>query len=310
MRTAPAAKDNWGIKEADRLMSAMFGAAYSLTSLRADLGRDYEQWLTLHAQDPEAAKTLAARSIADESGTPRAIKFGSDLFFTHPRFDLTTRFAPSTNAQLDPDLPAALEAAALTAQTNAATVLGKVHMAPIRLYIADQRGFASLASNTYMGGQAEVNRIILRLGETHEMRQVMTHEYVHILHAATHERQPRWLSEGFAESIAAGTRPEPWTTDSIRILNLDRAVAEGVFTRLIGWSDSASNDAREGENYRLAHVAVDFLRYGPFPAADTRLALLMASYSQGRNDRDVFATWYGMDAKALDLALRAWLMRP
>ncbi len=305
LRTAPAAKDNWGIKEADRLMSAMFGAAYTLSGMRADQGREYEQWLTEFSRDPARAAEVAKLSLADASGSPRSIRFGSDTFYTYPMFDATVR--ASDASQTGAEVIEILSRAAEQARDSAASVLGKVHMAPVRLYLADHRAFSSLASNSYMGGQAEVNRVILRIGQTSQMRQVMTHEYVHIVHSAMFERQPRWLSEGFAESVAAGSRPEPWDRERVRLLDIEKGVSDGVFSRLTGWSASASNDAREGENYRLSHLAVDFLRRGPFPAGDTRLGLLMASYSSGRNDRDAMTSAYGMDARQLDAAIRAWL---
>lgn len=308
LRSAPVATDNWGVNERDRLMNTLFGVAYKLSQLRGLTGRDYAHWLEVYRQDPEQARLIAERSIRDESGNPLTVQFSSDTFQTYPGFDLAFRLLTSSPEAIDQSMPARFVAAIEQARESAAPVLGRVYVAPIRVYIADARGFSSLAGNSYMAGKAEVNKLYVLYDSVQGTTNRFVHEYAHILHQAMYERQPRWLSEGFAESVAADDHT--WNLSRVASMNIQKGVDDGVFSRLASWSDSASSGDKEAENYRLAHLAVDFLRFGPFPAGDTRLQMLMATLSTGRGERAALMDLYGLDARQLDEEVRRWLQSP
>lgn len=306
MRNAPISQDDISSNDDDRLMIARFGVAYRLTGLRALNGRDYVQWLADFQADRERALAAAQRSISDQQGRPLSVQFSSDTFYTYNGFDLTLRFQDSTPS-VDPSMPSRFASTMKRVGQAAAPLLGPVHPAPFRIYIADDNNFASLAGNTYMGGQSSTNKVYLRDGSPAQMDQTFAHEYVHILHQAMYEDQPRWLSEGLAESVSRSSGR--WTLNLLRVENAEQEIENGLFTRLLAWSHGSSSDSREGENYQLSHMAVDFLRFGPYPAGDTRLSLVMAAISQGRGERQALGQYYA-DVPTLDAQIRDWLIAP
>ncbi|GAB4387199.1 MAG: hypothetical protein Kow0022_18620 [Phycisphaerales bacterium] len=306
MRNAPISRDQFGQDDEDRITNALFGVAFKLTGFRGTDARDYAQWLAVYQNDAKHAEELARLSMADPQGRPRTVQFSSDTFYTCEGFDLAFRLQ-NADPPFDPRTARLFGSIITQTRDAAGPVLGVVYPAPFRVYIADDTGFAALAGNTYMGGQSEINKVILRHGPADRMAAVFAHEYVHILHQAVYENQPRWLSEGLADSIS--TPPSPWNVQRLSALGIAQPADEGVFTRLLTWAQGASSDAREAENYRLSHLAVDFLRFGPFPAGDTRLHLLMAAISQGRGERQALADYYA-DPATLDDQLRRWLRSP
>lgn len=308
MNNAPVASGSWSTGERDRLLSALFGVAYKLTGLRAETGREIADWLAVHRRNPAEATALAERSIA-ENDRPRRVAFSSDQMQTYGLFDLTVRSTTHNNQLPDEDLPRALEEAAVAAATSAEPVFGRVYLPPVRVYLADDRGFASLASNSYMGGQAEVNQLFLRIGTNREVAANMAHEWIHILHSALFDKTPRWLAEGTAESVSSTTHD--LTPPALQRAGIENDVlAKGVFTTLLSWQSGASSDSREAVNYALSKAAIDFLRFGPFTAGDTRLNLLFGHISRGRGERDALEQVYGLPVRELDQAFRDWVSRP
>jgi hypothetical protein len=308
MSNAPVASGSWGTSERERLMSAYFGVAYRLTGLRAQTGREVADWLATYRRDPEKAATLAERSITAENGQPNRVAFSSDEMLTFDGFDLGVRNEATGNRLPDEGLPALLADTAAKAAERAAPVLGVVYLPPLRVYLADDRGFASLASNSYMGGQAEVNQLILRLGTEEQVRQTMAHEWIHMLHQAVFDKTPRWLAEGVAQSLSSEERASVPVT--VRRFALQDMIDKGIFTQLLTWQSGASSDSRESSNYAAAMLAVDFLRLGPFTAGDTRLNLLLGHISRGRGERDALERVYGMSTRDLDEAFRDWVAKP
>lgn len=306
LRNAPIVRDDFGQDDDDRIMNTLFGVAYKLTGYRGVDARDYAQWLAVYQADPKQAEEVARLSIADAQNRPLSVQFSSDTFLTFDGYDLAFRLQDANPSQMDPSIPRAFTSAIARTRAAAAPVLGVVYPAPFRVYVADDTGFASLAGNTYMGGQSEVNKVFLRHESLNRMDPTFAHEYVHVLHQAMYENQPRWLAEGLAESISTST--QRWSSHRLVTLGIDQAANDGVFSRLLSWG-SISSDARESENYRLSHLAVDFLRFGPYPAGETRLHLLMASISQGRGERQALADFYA-DPGTLDDQVRAWLQSP
>jgi hypothetical protein len=308
LNKSPVASDSWSTSDRDRLLNSQFGAAYKLTGLRANTGLDYANWLDVYRTDPQRAAEMARLSITDASGNPQSIRFSSDIFQAFSMFDLAARIEATGNQLPDPEIPMRLENAARAADRQAEPILGKVYVSPVRVYLADARGFASLASNSYMGGQTRVNRIYLRFVGGSQLEGLMTHEWAHVLHTATFDKTPRWLAEGFAESVS--TTSHRLDLPTLRHRGVDKAVEKGLFSQLLSWQSGASSDSREANRYNEAKTGVDFLRFGPFTAGDTRLNLLLAHISRGRGERDALEMVYGMKIRDLDQAVRDWVSRP
>lgn len=308
MSNAPVSSNSWSSSDRERVLSAQFGIAMKLTGLRATTGREYDEWLDLYRRDRDQAKRVCERSLTDEQGNPAPVQYSSDLFRAYPMFDLTVRSKALGNQPPSEGLPQALMNAATKASQRTEPVLGKIYLPPIRVYLADDNAFSSLASNTYMGGQAEVNRVYIRLAPEKSIIRIMEHEWAHVLHAAVFEKTPRWLAEGFAESIE--TSDHEVSLALVRDAGLIEVVEQGLFSRLLTWQSGASSDSRESQNYAAARLGVMFLRSGPFTAGDTRLNLLFAHISNGRGERDALELAFGLSVRDLDQALRDWITRP
>ncbi len=304
MRNAPLGRDSWSDRDDDRLMSTMFGVAYKLTGFRATTGREYQEWLNLHATNPEQAQEAAKRSITGANGQPNVLRFESSEMLTYPGFDLAYHFQKPDPSLIDDRAPRQFVEEMEMVVRRAVPVLGRVHAAPIRLYVGDEGGFSALVGNRTLGGQAEVNAIYIKHGALPAMRGMVAKTYGYILQDAVFANQPRWLSDGFASAMAY--EYTPWTMSSARSNSIEGAVQEGVFRRLIGWGGQASADSRDDENYQMSRLAVDFLRAGPYPAGGTRLRLVMGRISTGTSERDALIEFYA-HPDDLDQQILAWL---
>ncbi len=308
MSNSPVASNAWSTSDRERILGAQFGIAKHLTGFRASTGREYDEWLDVYERDKEEAQRVSKRSLEDDQGNPVFISYSSDQFRAYPMFDLTVRSQSLGNQLPSENTPTLLMNASTQAAQRAESVLGKIYLAPIRVYLADDRAFSSLASNSFMGGQTEVNRVYLRITRDGPMAEVMGHEWAHVLHMAVFDKTPRWLAEGFAESIE--TDDHTITLSDLRDQELDEVVERGLFSRLLTWQSGASSDSREGQNYAAARVGVMFLRSGPFSAGDVRLNLLFAHISRGRSERDALQRSFGLSDRELDQTLIDWLSRP
>jgi hypothetical protein len=76
---------------------------------------------------------------------------------------------------------------------------------------------------------------------------------------------------------------------------------------LLNWDGAASSGDQESRLYRMSHVAMDFLRFGPHGDADVRLFLLMSRVGEKENSAATLKALYGGDAKEMDAKLREWL---
>ena len=308
MSNAPVASENWGTSDRERTLSAQFGVAYKLTGLRADTGQEIAEWLALYQRDPDAATAAAKNSLIGTDGKPRVVRFSSDELRTYPLFDLAVRNQATDNQLPDESLPGLLESAATQAAQRAQSVLGRVYLPPVRVYLADDRGFSSLSSNSFMGGQTRVNKVYLRLVDPQALGPIMAHEWIHVLHAALFDKTPRWLAEGIAESLSSTSHE--LDMPGINRVRAGEAVNKGLFTQLLTWQSGASSDSREADNYAAAKIGIDFLRFGPFTAGDTRVNLLLAHISRGRGEREALERAFGMSTRDLDQALRDFAAAP
>lgn len=307
MRNAPVACDSWSADDDDRLMSTMFGVAYKLTGFRGTTGREYQDWLNLYNTSPEQAQDAAGRSITGADGRPNLLRFGSSQMLTYPGFDLAYQFQRPDPSLIDDRVPPMFVEEAEAVARRAEPVLGRVYAAPIRIYIGDDGGFSALVGNRAVAGEAQANAIYIRHGASPAMLQALARTYGCILQDATFADQPRWLSDGFA--LAMSSSDSRWTISRLRTLNIDTAVQEGVFHRLLTWGGEASDDPRDEENYQMSRLAVDFLRSGPYPAGNTRLRLVMGRISTGTGDREALAEYYA-HPDDLDQQILDWLGAP
>lgn len=216
---------------------------------------------------------------------------------------------PATGRLGADNLTRLAERSLANAQLASAPVYGKPALPIIRVSFADDARFSSLSSNSFMGGEAQGNEIVIRLGMDEVMQRVMTHEWVHILQQIEYDsgRFPRWLLEGYAESATSSARSTAWSARAIETRGLSRAFDRGVFSTIISWGRGAASGPQESDNYQLSHLAVDFLRFGNFPAAETRLAALHAAIDGRVPDRQAIQEIYGMSLQELDRALVEWL---
>ena len=132
---------------------------------------------------------------------------------------------------------------------------------------------------------------------------VLTHELAHVFAIElSHQRVPRWFTEGLSEVETARVRPE-WTRhDDVPLYG---ALKRGDLPPLADLSNAFVN-ARNGDDatraYAQAALAVEFLERR-FGFAAIRSALV--AYGRGERGAEVLEKVTGMPASALDAAFRA-----
>ena len=132
---------------------------------------------------------------------------------------------------------------------------------------------------------------------------VLTHELAHVFAIElSHQRVPRWFTEGLSEVETARVRPEWIRHDDVPLYG---ALKRGDLPPLADLSNAFVN-ARNGDDatraYAQAALAVEFLERR-FGFAAIRNAL--AAYGRGERGAAVLEKVTGMPASALDAAFRA-----
>lgn len=199
----------------------------------------------------------------------------------------------------------ALDEAVEIGAAGAAPVFGRVHFPPFPVYVTSESGLSAAGIPSGSGGLSKGNEVYVR-GDlaAKSLEMTMAHEFVHMVHSATFERQPRWLSEGLANSLSlSATRPAARQ----RAGHVADWVADGLATRVAAWDGGPASGGREGQLYAAAHVLLDFLRFGGFSAPEARLYFLMNRVHNGEHPSRAFETTYGMKLREMDEAVRAWL---
>jgi len=137
---------------------------------------------------------------------------------------------------------------------------------------------------------------------------VLAHEYVHIIHSANYEDQPRWMAEGLAESLSKSRGESMLALAPIgqRGPVLARARA-GPATRVTA-RRTGGNSGEDTELYRDAYSLVDFLRFGQFSTPNARLHGLTGRLPRGETADRAFQGAFGLSVKELDRLLPAWLV--
>lgn len=285
---------------------AMYGAVRTLAGLRPRQAREVADYL-------RGARERRAEPF-DESAAPVEGRRAGDRYLESPSFDVYYRIgrggeAPESGYLAWKSLVPLAEEAAKLASEACEPIFGPSHMPIIRLYIADEQQYMALGGRSNLGGTASGNQIVVRTMPARQFRGVLAHEYVHIIHAANYKDQPRWISEGLAESLTRSARASQWTPERVAAANIEREVRQGAVSNAMQWVSGASGDSREGERYALSHVVVDFLRFGGFAAPEERLAMLMGRLSRREAPGRSVEELYGGTARQLDQRLLEWLER-
>ena len=142
--------------------------------------------------------------------------------------------------------------------------------------------------------------------------RTVRHELVHIIHGAHFRNQPRWLAEGLACSLSESPTKSVWLgPDRAKLLGsapIQQMLSRGAFTNVVQWTRPVSSDrSDEGPYYVASHVAIDYLRFGPFTSPDVRLRYLMSQLDRGVRDADAIEVVYGISLAELDTGPAHWL---
>lgn len=301
LKDAPAAQGKWDGDEDGILTMSQHGALYSLTGYRAEDGPSAQRWWE-----------SAGRRDAEAPPAGRERQRRGEAYYPTPSFDVQFKVqgidgTPKSGPLAWGELSTLLEEAKAQALAAAEPIFGRMHLPPIRLLICDDTQFSAYAGLSFMGGVAMGNEIVMRLNEPRFMRGTLAHEYVHIIHGACYQEQPRWLGEGVAVSLSRSLTGSPWSWDFVSRAGLDEAVREGAFREAVNWTAGAASDEREGRMYELAYLVTDYLRFGGHAAPGAQLAMLMGKLSRSASATDALEEVYAMRIEALDAAVRHWL---
>jgi hypothetical protein len=303
LREHPAWKPESSGDDQHSLQMALFGAIENATHQRPASSRDAKAALASLQDSPP--------STPDPDKKPERFSLRGKTFLILPRFNLSFDLGPA--AQISDARVRQLEKEVFPVadRMNAAAtkVFGPLLPASVRLIIADQQRFSGYAGNSFRPGVSQGNQVVLREMSPELTEQVLGHEYIHVLHEAAFPKQPRWLMEGMAESISLSTAESVWNLEEVRRAGLERDVSKAVFAAILNWDGAASSGDQETRLYRLAHMAVDSLRFGPYGDRDVRLFLMMSRIGEGENPNAVLKSLYGADPRELDRRLQQWLAR-
>ena len=330
--SSPTVEEEFKGSDTDRVSAVAFGVSASITGLTSTQITTYRKWFETWQQgDPAALAEVEMelrereRDLVDGGDDPAldnenfnntVIILGEDdpeWFETGPFWIRVLIYGVdevSVSGRLGLDTLTRLGEKTLEqAKRRASAVYGQPYVPIIRLSFTDDNQFSSVAGNSFMGGEAQGNEIVVRIADDIAMVHFLTHVWEHIFQQILYEaiRLPRWLLEGYAESATRSDKSSVWTAEMISERELGRAFERGVFRTLASWGRGAASSPQESDNYALSHLAVDFLRFGNFPAAETRLAALHAAIDGRKPDRQALQEIYGMTLPELDRALVEWL---
>ena len=307
LRENPTFKPSWDGDEEDILQSRCYGAFEAIWGVRP---RSPTEAAALKSLPTLAAAQAPAKEPPPEPPTRLLVaeQIRGKPYFSINHFMVSFEFNKGRSG--DPQMALAIQE--LTSSQSeemaaaAAPIFGPLFIASPRLIIADRSRYSSVGGNSFRPGSATGNQIALLESLPESMAATVRHECVHVYHGASFEDQPRWLSEGLAESLSASTDQSVWTAAAIRQRNFDDELDNGVFAELVGWKGPASSGGREARLYAMAHLAVDYLRFGPHAAPEARLHLFMAKIANHESDRSTLEKLYGGTIKDVDRALAEW----
>lgn len=301
---APLSVETWPDDDRSVEQMAMYGAVQTLTGLRPRSSREVLDWVREHWE--------GLVELAPPAPVVRLDPFREGDWLLTPslrvEFDVGDAAAPEGGPGREEEFLEGLEQSVARARAAAEPIFGRVHLPMVRLVFADDRTIAKFGgqSRGYYGF-SRGNKIAMRLGEWRVVRSVLAHEYIHVIHDAQSEDQPRWLSEGLAESLTRSATASAWADPLLpgRAAVFEAVGRSGV-SGLMGWESSGSS----GEDpmlYARAHLMVDYLRFGGFAAPDARLMLLISRISRGERPASAVEQVYGRPLRELDAGLAAWI---
>lgn len=306
MGTTPCERDTFDGDQESCERMAMHGAARALTGLRDPTPREIDEWLDAWDGAPVEPSFVdpVERSIVRGDWRGRA-------YYELPSFNLFFYVQgvdePRASGDLSwPVLSDFTERAAGRARAAAEPIFGEMRLPVVRLLLADDRQFSAQAGQTFFGGVAKGNEIVLRLAPTNAMYATLVHEYVHIIHSAMYDDQPRWISEGLAESLSGSPAFSSWTAGAARQMGLEDAIRQGAVSEAVSWTSGGVSGPREAQRYALSYLVVDYLRFGPFASRNARLAFLMGRLSRGQSASQALRELYA-SPRELDEGLRRWI---
>lgn len=139
-----------------------------------------------------------------------------------------------------------------------------------------------------------------------ELRALLFHEYVHaVFRETTGSDRPYWWNEGLAELTERSSRGQPGLTRSERSSLWRRIDADDwISLRRLAPSFSGLDDADARAAYLQSAAAALWIEQQTTPAQRARL---LRELDGGRRDDDAFRAVLGMDTRAIDRAVRAWI---
>jgi hypothetical protein len=305
LKRVPLEVQSWTSDDDGAEQMAMYGAVLTLTGLSPEAARDVQDWVRAQG---DAIGDMTPPPAPDPA---EAWAREGDFLLTpslRVEFDMRDAAAPEEGPSDEAEFVAGLEQSVRAAKVAAEPIFGRVHMPVVRLVFADDHTIGKFGgtSRGYYGF-AHGNKIAMRLTKWGSVRLVLAHEYIHLIHSAQGEKQPRWLSEGLAESLTRSARATAWANPLVPGRDeVFGVVAREGLSGVVRWESSGSS----GEDpilYAKAHVAVDYLRFGGFGAEDARLALLVGRISRGERPERAVEQVYGRPMRELDEGLKAWL---
>lgn len=232
-------------------------------------------------------------------------------FYPTDHFHVFYRIGSAADAPTDSDLAFAkisesFEAAAIAAEQAFEPVVGPVHTPVCRLFFCDATQFSAKAKNAFFAGVTGGNEIVLKAAMPKSIQSTLCHEYIHYIHQSSYANLPRWVAEGLATSYSQSAA-EPFSRAMASQNAAMRDIIDrGAFTEMLNWNSGGSTDSKEGARYATAHLCIDYLRFGGFGAADTRIAFLLGRISRREQGRAAIEAVYGLDIKDLDQQLKDW----
>ncbi len=300
LRESPTQKPSWDGDEEDILQSRLYGAFEAISGIRPRNATE--------AGSVPLVPSPASETAPQEASDVSVQKIRGRTYYALRRFELCFEFGKGREG--DVAMARAVDAFASPASDRIASVgqpiFGPLTIASPRLIIADRSRYSAVGGNSFRPGSGTGNEIALLESLPDAMAATVAHECVHVYHGASFEKQPRWLSEGLAESLSISSERSIWNEGEVRRRNLDDDLDKGLFSTLIGWKGPASSGDRENRLYAMGHLAVDYLRFGPHAAPETRLHLLMARLAVSESDRSALEKLYGASLRDLDRKAASW----
>ncbi|MEZ6242838.1 MAG: hypothetical protein R3B57_07315 [Phycisphaerales bacterium] len=308
MTSVPSQVVNWKDDDAQIEQMAMYGAVSALTDLRPEHASEVQLWIKEHAKDIDSFTPPPP----PEERTGEWTYWDNDTLST-PSFEVQFELGNTADAGAMQgrsgweEISKGLEQSAAAARRAAEPIFGKIHLPPVRLVLANDQTISKFGgpSRGY-AGFASGNKIVMRFENWGAAQRTLVHEYVHIIHSAYQTDQPRWLSEGLAESLSKSPTSSAWAgIGASRAASLGEALNKGLVSETLRWDRSGSSN-EPPELYAQGHAVVDYLRFGPFTAPEARLRDLMARISKGQRPQQAIETLYG-PVRDLDEGIRRWI---